>query len=144
MKSTANATWQGSLTDGTGTVILGSGLAGPLDLSWRARTEDQGANTNPEELIAAAHSACYSMALSAGLARAEHPPTRLDTSAVVTFGPKDGGGFEIKAVALTVRGDVPGIDAAAFEEAANAAKDGCPVSQALQGNVEISVDAQLA
>jgi osmotically inducible protein OsmC len=143
MKSKASAVWNGSLTDGTGSVSLGSGVVDSMSLSWRARTEEQGSNTNPEELIAAAHASCYSMALSAGLARAGHPPTQLDTSAVVTFGPKEGGGFAIEAVALTVRGDVPGIDADGFQEAAAAAKDGCPVSQALAGNVAITVDAQL-
>lgn len=144
MKSTANATWQGSLTDGSGSVSLGSGATDPLNVSWRARTEEQGSHTNPEELIAAAHASCYSMALSAGLTGAGHPPARLDTSAVVTFGPKQGGGFAISAVDLTVRGDVPGMDADAFQQAAEAAKVGCPVSQALAGNVEISVDAALA
>ncbi len=144
MKSSANATWEGSLTEGSGSVSLAGGAAGPLDISWRARTEDQGASTNPEELIAAAHASCYSMALSHGLAGAGHPPSRLETSATVTFGPKEGGGFAISAVDLTVRGDVPGIDAAAFQQAADDAKDGCPVSQALAGNVQISVDAQLS
>lgn len=143
MESKSNATWHGSLVEGSGAVSLGSGAAGPLDVSWRARTEVQGGTTNPEELIAAAHSACYSMALSHGLAGAGHPPARLDTSAVVTFGPKEGGGFAISAVALTVRGEVPGIDGDAFEQAAMDAKVGCPVSQALAGNVEITVDAQL-
>jgi osmotically inducible protein OsmC len=83
------------------------------------------------------------MALSHALAGAGHPPARLDTSAVVTFGPKEGGGFAISAVALTVRGDVPGIEADAFQKTANEAKDGCPVSQALAGNVEITLDAAL-
>lgn len=143
MKSTANATWQGSLVDGSGSVDLGGGLATALPVSWRARTEDQGANTNPEELIAAAHAACYSMALSHGLAGAGHPPAKVETSAVVSFGPKQGGGFEIQSIALTVTGDVPGIDADAFQAAAEDAKNGCPVSQALAGNVDISVDATL-
>lgn len=143
MQSKGNATWSGSLVDGSGSASLGSGLTDPLNISWRARTEDQGASTNPEELIAAAHASCYSMALSHALAGAGHPPTRLDTSAVVTFGPKEGGGFAISSIALTVRGDVPGIDADAFQEAADGAKDGCPVSQALAGNVEIKLDAEL-
>ncbi len=143
MQSKGNAIWSGSLADGSGSTSLGSGLTEPLNINWRARTEDQGASTNPEELIAAAHASCYSMALSHALAGAGHPPARLDTSAVVTFGPKEGGGFAISSVALTVRGDVPGIDAAGFEEAATGAKDGCPVSQALAGNVEITLDAAL-
>ncbi len=143
MESSASARWQGSLVDGSGTVALAGGAAPEMSVSWRARTEDQGDSTNPEELIAAAHAACYSMALSHGLAGAGHPPARLDTSAVVTFGPKEGGGFEIKSVALTVRGEVPGLDADGFQAAAEAAKDGCPVSQALAGNVEITLDAAL-
>ncbi len=144
MESRASATWSGSLVEGSGSVSLAGGGATDLAVSWRARTEDQGDQTNPEELIAAAHAACYSMALSHGLAGAGHPPAKLDTAAVVTFGPKDGGGFEIKSVALTVRGQVPGLDAAGFQEAAEAAKDGCPVSQALAGNVAITLDAALA
>ncbi len=143
MQSSGSAAWQGDLVAGSGTVSLGSGLAGPLDVSWRARTESQNGSTNPEELIAAAHAACYAMALSHGLAGAGHPPSRLETGAVVEFGPKEGGGFEIKSSALTVRADVPGLSPEAFQEAAQAAKDGCPVSQALAGNVELSVDAAL-
>ncbi len=144
MQSASNASWQGSLVDGSGTVSLMSGAAGPLPVSWHARTEDQGGSTNPEELIAAAHAACYSMALSHGLAGAGHPPAHLDTRATVTFGPQPGGGFGIDSVALRVRGDVPGMDAAAFQQAAEAAKVGCPVSQALAGNVDITLDAALA
>lgn len=143
MQSKAAATWQGSLVEGSGSVTLGGGSAGPLPVSWKARTEEQGANTNPEELLAAAHSACYSMALSHALAGEGHPPTQVDTDAVVTFGPKDGGGFEIKAVALTVRATVPGMDADAFIAAAEGAKVGCPVSQALGDHIEVSLDAAL-
>ncbi len=143
MESSASATWSGSLLEGSGSVSLGAGLASSLPVSWAARTEAQGSQTNPEELIAAAHAACYSMALSHGLAGAGHPPGRLDTSATVTFGPKEGGGFAISGVDLTVRAEVPGLDDAAFQEAAAAAKDGCPVSQALAGNVAITLDAAL-
>ncbi len=143
MESRASATWSGSLVDGSGSVSLAGGGASGLPVSWRARTEDQGDETNPEELIAAAHAACYSMALSHGLAGAGHPPANVDTTAVVTFGPKEGGGFEIKSSAITVRAQVPGLDADGFREAAEAAKDGCPVSLALAGNVDITLDAAL-
>jgi lipoyl-dependent peroxiredoxin len=142
--SRASATWQGDLPTGSGETALASGVAGPMQLSWGRRTEGTGPGTSPEELIAAAHAACFSMALSHGLAQGGHPPQRLDTEAAVTFGPKREGGFAISEVALRVRGQVDGIDDAAFREAAEAAKDGCPVSQALQGNVELTVDAALA
>jgi lipoyl-dependent peroxiredoxin len=111
-------------------------------VSWPARTEQPNGKTSPEELVAAAHASCFSMALSAGLGRAGSPPRRLQVSAEVTFD-KVGDGFKVVSSALTVRGQVPGIDAARFKEAAEAAKDGCPISQALKGNVEMSVEATL-
>jgi lipoyl-dependent peroxiredoxin len=138
------ATWSGSLTEGSGAVSLASsGLANELPVTWASRTEDHGGKTSPEELIAAAHAACFSMALSNGLAKAGTPPEKLDVSAVSTFD-KVEGGFGLTAMALEVRGSVPGLDAAAFEQAAEVAKDGCPVSNALKGNVEITVKAALA
>ncbi len=138
------ATWSGSLTEGSGAVSLASsGLANELPVTWAARTEDHGGKTSPEELIAAAHAACFSMALSNGLAQAGTPPEKLDVSAVSTFD-KVEGGFGLTTMALEVRGSVPGLDAAAFEQAAEVAKDGCPVSNALKGNVEITVKAALA
>jgi osmotically inducible protein OsmC len=140
----ASATWQGSLMEGSGRTELGSGAAGPLDVTWEARTSSDNPKTSPEELIAAAHAACFSMALSHGLALGGNAPEQLDTDAVATFGPKEGGGFEIKSIALRVRGRVPGMDEAAFRQAAEGAKEGCPVSQALKGNVEITLDAALA
>jgi osmotically inducible protein OsmC len=140
MESTATARWNGDLLAGSGTTSLGSGVAGPLPVSWASRTEAAAGKTSPEELIAAAHAACYSMALSNGLAGAGHAPAQLDTTAVATFERTDAG-WRLTTMALSVRGDVPGIDAAAFVEAAEAAKVGCPVSNALAGNVEISVDA---
>lgn len=143
MRSSANATWAGNLVEGSGTVSLASGLAGPLDVSWKARTEQQNGNTTPEELLAAAHAACFSMALSHGLAGDGTPPSRLETSATVSFEALPEGGFGITSVHLTVRGDVPGLDANGFRAAAEAAKDGCPVSRALAGNVAMSVDATL-
>jgi lipoyl-dependent peroxiredoxin len=138
---TMTTTWHGSLMDGAGTIHeAGSGAFGPLAVSWPSRAEEPNGKTSPEELIAAAHSACFSMALSHGLAQAGTPADQLDTTATVTFVPGEG----ITAVALSVRGTVPGIDAAAFVEAAEAAKEGCPVSKALAGVPEITLDAALA
>jgi osmotically inducible protein OsmC len=137
----ASVTWNGDLMSGSGTIDeVGSGAFGPLDVSWAARSEEaSGGKTSPEELIAAAHASCFSMALSLGLAKAGTPPDRLQTSAVVTFVPGTG----ITKSALTVRGTVPGLDADGFREAAEAAKQGCPVSQALAGVPEITLDADL-
>jgi lipoyl-dependent peroxiredoxin len=138
----ATTVWKGDLSSGGGTTTLDTtGLAGELPVSWPSRTEDPGGRTSPEELIAAAHSACYSMALSKALADGGHTPERLETSAVATF--DTSGGPHISGVALTVRGRVPGIGDDEFRQAAEAAKDGCPVSQALAGNVPITVDASL-
>ena len=118
-----------------------SGAFGPLQITWASRSEDDhGGKTSPEELIAAAHASCFSMALSLGLAKAGNPPERLDTSATVTFVPGTG----ITRSALTVVGHVPGIAEESFTAAAEAAKDGCPVSGALKGNVELTLDARLA
>jgi osmotically inducible protein OsmC len=127
--------------EGEGTIdSVGSGAFGPLDVTWASRAEDPNGRTSPEELIAAAHAACFSMALSHGLAQGGTPAERLDTSATVTFVPGTG----ITAVALKVRGTVPGIDEDGFAQAADAAKDGCPVSKALTGVPEITLDAALA
>ena len=138
----ASVTWNGDLMSGSGTIDeVGSGAFGPLDVSWSARSEDaSGGKTSPEELIAAAHATCFSMALSHGLAQAGTPPERLQTSAAVRFVPGSG----ITKVAITVRGSVPGIDQDGFRAAAETAKENCPVSQALAGVPEITVDAQLA
>jgi len=139
----AETTWQGDLMKGSGqTTAISSKAFSGLPVSWAARTEDSGGKTSPEELVAAAHASCYAMAFSAGLGRAGSPPERLDVSATVTFD-KVGDGWKVVSSALTVRGKVPGIDADAFKKAAEAAKDGCPISQALKGNVELSVDATL-
>jgi len=137
----AEVTWQGGLLEGSGTIgSTTSGAFGNLGVDWRARTEDEtGGKTSPEELIAAAHAACFSMALSSGLAKAGTPPDELKTSAVVRFQPPDG----IVKIALTVEGAVPGIDAAGFEAAAQAAKENCPVSKALAGVPEITLEARL-
>jgi lipoyl-dependent peroxiredoxin len=116
-----------------------SGAFGGLDVSWAARTEEPNGMTSPEELIAAAHAACFSMAFSGGLAKEGHAPEELKTSATVTFQPGEG----ITKIALEVTGRVPGIDEAAFEEAAQQAKENCPVSKALSGVPEISLSAHL-
>lgn len=138
---TMSTTWHGSLLEGAGTIAAaGSGAFGALDVSWAARTEAPDGKTSPEELIAAAHSACFSMALSHGLAQAGTPADRLVTSATVTFVPGEG----ITRIALVVRGTVPGVDAEAFAAAAEDAKVGCPVSKALTGVPEITLDAALA
>jgi lipoyl-dependent peroxiredoxin len=137
----ARVTWQGDLMSGSGEIHeVPSGAFGPLQVSWAARSEDDhGGKTSPEELIAAAHAACFAMALSHGLAQAGHAPEHLETSATVTFVPGEG----ITNAALTVVGSVPGIDEPAFREAAESAKEGCPVSSALKGNVELTLDARL-
>jgi osmotically inducible protein OsmC len=138
----AEVTWEGDLMSGNGTIErVGSGAFGPLGVSWAARTgEGQAELTSPEELVAAAHAACFSMALSNMLAEAGTPPEELSVSAVVTFVPGTG----ITASRLDVEGRVQGISEDAFREAAERAKDGCPVSGALKGNVELSVTARLA
>jgi lipoyl-dependent peroxiredoxin len=136
----AEVTWQGDLTGGSGEVErVGSGTFGGLDVTWASRTEEPGGKTSPEELIAAAHAACFSMALAGGLAKAGNPPEQLSTSATVTFVPGTG----ITRSVLEVEGSVPGMDEDAFRSAAEEAKDGCPVSQALKGNVELEVTARL-
>ena len=137
---TASVTWKGSLMDGWGTIErVGSGAFGPLDVTWASRAEDPDGRTSPEELIAAAHAACFSMALSHGLAQAGTPPERLETSATVTFVPGTG----ITKIALTVRGLVPGLDEAGFVGAAEIAKLNCPVSKALAAVPEITLEAAL-
>jgi osmotically inducible protein OsmC len=135
---TAKTRWEGSLTEGAGRVNLESSGVGTFDVSWPARAEAPGGKTSPEELIAAAHSSCFSMALSAALGKAGTPPTSLDTQADVEFTPGTG----ITGIHLTVVGVVDGIDEAAFVEAAEGAKKNCPVSQALTGTT-ITLDAKL-
>lgn len=137
---TAAVTWTGDLMSGRGTIdAVTSGALGGLEVTWPSRAEAPDGRTSPEELIAAAHASCFSMALSSGLAKAGTPPERLNVQATVTFVPGTG----ITTSALVVRGVVPGLDEAGFVQAAVAAKDGCPVSGALRGNVELSVDAAL-
>ena len=140
----ARTAWNGTLQEGSGrTELVSSGL-GTFDVSWPKRTSDQAdGSTSPEELIAAAHASCFSMALSGTIAKAGGTPQSLDVRADVGFGPDEArGGFMITGIRLTVRGRVDGLDAAGFEEAAQGAKVGCPVSKALTG-VQIDLDAAL-
>jgi osmotically inducible protein OsmC len=139
----AEVVWEGSLARGSGKVSgLSSQAFSDLPVSWASRTERANGQTSPEELLASAHASCFAMALSFGLGNAGNPPERLTVSATVTFDQVDGG-WKVVSSALTVKGKVPGLDDAGFKEAAAGAKDGCPISQALKGNVELSVDASL-
>ena len=139
----AEVSWTGDLATGTGTVsAVSSGAFTDLPVSWTARTEASGGKTSPEELVAAAHASCFAMAFSGGLGRAGTPPERLSVSADVTFDKLDAG-WRVTSSRLTVRGVVPGMSNEDFVAAAETAKDGCPISQALKGNVELSVDAAL-
>jgi osmotically inducible protein OsmC len=140
MATTRNATthWEGSLMEGAGQVTLESSGLGTYDVSWPSRAEEPNGRTSPEELIAAAHSACFSMALSHRLAQGGNPPESVDTSAAVTFQPGEG----ITGIHLTVKAKVPGLTPEAFAEAAQGAKEGCPVSKALAGTT-ITLDAEL-
>jgi osmotically inducible protein OsmC len=135
---TANAHWEGSLLEGGGKVSLDSSGLATFEVTWASRAETPNGRTSPEELIAAAHSSCYSMALAHALAQAGTPPTSIDTRADVTFQPGEG----ITGIHLTVRGSVPGISAEDFSAAAEGAKTGCPVSKALTGTT-ITLDAAL-
>ncbi len=139
----AEVTWSGELATGSGVVsAVSSGAFSDLPVSWSARTESSDGKTSPEELVAAAHASCYAMAFSGGLARNGTPPERLTVTADVTFDKVDAG-WKVVSSALTVRGRVPGISAEDFAGLAEVAKDGCPISQALKGNVALSVDAAL-
>ena len=138
----ADATWNGTLAQGQGVVsATTSGAFTSLPISWPARTEQSNGLTSPEELVAAAHAACFSMALSGDLGRNGTPPEQLDVSATVTFDKLDK--WTVVSSALTVRGRVPGLDGDRFREIAEGAKDNCPISRALKGNVALSVEATL-
>jgi osmotically inducible protein OsmC len=137
----ADVVWQGDLMNGSGTIQqVTSRAVGPLDVSWASRAEEPNGKTSPEELIAAAWAACFSMALSHGLAQGGNAPEKLETSATVTFQPGEG----ITKGVLTVRGTVPGLDEDGFREAADDAGKNCPVSKALAGIPDVSVEASLA
>ena len=140
---TARTAWNGDLQNGSGQVELTSSGVGTFDVSFPKRAaEDADGTTSPEELIAAAHAACYSMALSAEIGRAGGTPQALDVTAAATLAPDPAGGFRISEIALTARAEVEGLDAEGFEAAAQAAKNGCPVSKALTGTT-ITLDATL-
>ncbi len=136
----ASATWQGDLFEGKGTVSASSsGLFTDAEVTWAARTEESGGKTSPEELIAAAHAACFGMALSNELSSRGHPPDRLDIEATCSF--EDG---KVTTMLLDVTAQVPGVDESGFREGLSAAEASCPVSNALRGSVDIKVDGKLA
>ena len=139
----ADVVWEGDLLHGSGTIVsVGSGALGALPVTWASRTERSDGKTSPEELLAAAHAACYAMAFSHTLAQAGTPAERLSVSATCTFEQVEGG-FKISTMELDVRGRVPGLDEAGFEKVALQAEQGCPVSNALRNNVQIRVNAHL-
>jgi osmotically inducible protein OsmC len=138
----AHATWEGDLRSGSGRFDVDSGAITGQEVTFASRFEQPGGKTSPEELIAAAHATCFSMALANGLAQAGHTPKKIETDALCTLDQTDAG-FRITTMQLTVRAEVEGLDDAAFQTAAKEAKEGCPVSNAL-GGVEISLDAALA
>lgn len=141
---TARTAWNGTLQEGSGQVELTSSKVGTYEVSFpRRAADDAGGVTSPEELIAAAHSACFAMQLSANIAQAGGTPQSLDVQADVTLSPDPAGGFRISGIKLTVRGEMAGLDADGFAQAADAAKANCPVSKALTGT-EITLDAALA
>ena len=141
---TANVVWNGDLVNGSGMITyVSSGVFSRLPISWAARTSAHNGKTSPEELLAAAHASCFSMAFSARLGKNGTPATSLDVRAEVTFDQVDGG-WKVATSALKVKGTVPGIDKATFDRLADDAKDNCPISAAIRGNVEISVETELA
>jgi len=138
-ESSASTTWEGDLAHGRGTTTPQSGAFEPVEVTWASRTTRSEGKTSPEELLAAAHASCYCMALSHELAEAGNPPERLEATAVVEFEPGEG----VRSSHVTVSGKVDGIDQQRFAEAAQAAGEGCPISGALKGNIDIRVDATL-
>jgi osmotically inducible protein OsmC len=138
-ESSATTMWKGDLAHGQGITSPASGAFPPVEVTWASRTERSAGKTSPEELLAASHASCYCMALSNELAGSGTPPESLEATATVAFVPGEG----VKSSHLVVRGNVPGIDQDAFTSAARAAGDGCPISGALKGNVEITVEATL-
>lgn len=138
----ADAVWEGDLLTGRGTVKVGTGVFPEFPVTWAARTEEPGGKTSPEELLAAAHASCYAMALSSTLAKRGTPPKRLNVTAVCTLD-KVEGAWKVTTMELTVRGNVPGLDQAKFENAAQAGEKGCPISNAIRNNVKIKLTAKL-
>lgn len=139
----AEADWEGNLLEGSGRLELVSSEAASLPVTWASRVESPDGRTSPEELVAGAHASCYAMAFSHSLAQAGTPSERLHVMAVVSLNPKQGGGFEVTDSALEVTGTVPGLDQGAFQAAAEEAEKGCPISNAIRGNVAITVNATL-
>jgi len=140
---TSTTIWEGGLTDGSGSFTVGSGAFGPQDVSWARRTEEPEGATSPEELIAAAHAACYAMAFSYTLQNNGTPPQKLEVTSKVGFGPKEGGGMQVTYSKLSVKGKVDGLTPEQFSELAKAGEAGCPVSNALRNNVKIELDSTL-
>ena len=143
VERTATAEWRGDLMSGSGSVSTESGVVNNATVKWSSRAEQADENTSPEELIAAAHATCVSMALAHGLAEAGTPAQRLESKAAATFDSVDGV-FRLTTMKLTIEGEVDGLDEDAFRQAAEDAAANCPVSQALKGNVEVSLDASLS
>src|SRR3954451_5866514 len=139
-ESSASTIWRGSLTKGSGTTHPQSGAFEDVEVTWASRTTRAAGKTSPEELLAAAHASCYCMALSNELSEAGHEPEQLEATATVAFVPGEG----VKSSHIVVNGRVAGIDQEQFEQAARAAGEGCPISGALKGNIEIAVEATLA
>jgi len=144
VSKSATTTWQGDLPTGGGSFSGQSGALTDQAVSWASRTGDANGKTSPEELLAAAHSSCYAMAFSNVLSGAGHAPTRLVITSTVTFAPKTGGGFEVKSSHLTVEGTVDGLNQETFSRLADEGERACPVSAAIRGNVEITVEATLS
>jgi osmotically inducible protein OsmC len=140
---TSTTIWEGGLTDGSGSFTVGSGAFGPQDVSWARRTEEPEGATSPEELIAAAHAACYAMAFSYTLQNNGTPPQKLEVTSKVGFGPKEGGGMQVTYSKLSVKGKVDGLTPEQFSELAKAGEAGCPVSNALRNNVKIELESTL-
>jgi osmotically inducible protein OsmC len=138
-QSTARTAWEGDLAHGSGTTTPDSGAFPAVEVTWASRTSRAAGKTSPEELLAAAHASCFCMALSHELAGADTPPERLDATATVEFEPGEG----VRSSRIAVRGRVAGIDQEAFSEAARGAGEGCPISGALKGNIQIEVEATL-
>jgi lipoyl-dependent peroxiredoxin len=143
VERTANAEWQGDLMGGSGTVSTESGVVRDATIKWSSRAEAADENTSPEELIAAAHASCVSMALAHGLAQAGTPAQHIESQATATFD-QVGDGFRMTTMRLEIRGQVDGLDDDGFRAAAEQAKDNCPVSQALSDDVDVTLDASLA
>jgi osmotically inducible protein OsmC len=139
----AHTLWEGSLMGGHGDTEFASSGIGRFPVTWAARTQSPDGKTSPEELLAAAHATCYAMAFSNALDQAGNAPERLHVTSTVTFAPKEGGGFAVTRSALEVNGRVPGLDQDGFQRAAEEAEKGCPISNAIRGNLEITVKATL-